>query len=72
MRPSGERDKLAEELFRVYPLIAEQLAELAARARVQPATTGAAAAAAFEGIGCGEGGRPDAKSLFAKSRCVGE
>ena len=26
MRPSGERDKLAEELVRVYPLIAEQVA----------------------------------------------
>jgi hypothetical protein len=32
MRPSGERDKLAEELDRVYSLIAEQLAGLAARA----------------------------------------
>jgi len=40
MRPSGERDKLAEELVRVYPLIAEQLAELAARARVQLADAG--------------------------------
>ncbi len=66
-------DKLAEELVRVYPLIAEQLAELPARARVQladagirPRPPGAAAAAAFKGIGCGEGGRPDAKSLFAK------